>query len=135
MLSAVYYPHTTLHVEDIAAQRVLKRSMLLWDELQFIVPSPDFRGSYENPEVARAIELIGINHYPTDEEKRLAHEHIEELVTRPELPETFFARGRDSETYDIYPDKLLPETWDLIRESRLPIQPGAPSPMSEPGFS
>jgi hypothetical protein len=93
MLSAVYYPHTTLHVEDIAAQRVLKRSLLLWDELQFIVPFPGFRGSYQDPQVARAVELIGVNHYPTDEEKRLAHEHTEELVTRPNLPEVFFARG------------------------------------------
>lgn len=135
MLSAVYYPHTTLHVEDIASQRVLKRSLLLWDELQFIVPYEGFRPAYQDPQVARTLELIGVNHYPTDEEKRLAHEQIEALVTTPDLPEVFFVRGPQSQTYDIYPDKLLPKTWDLIQESRLAITAGEPAPMPEPGFS
>ena len=135
MLSAVYYPHTTLHVEDIASQRVLKRSLLLWDELQFIVPYESFQSAYQDPQVARALELIGVNHYPTDEEKRLAHKQIEALVTTPDLPEVFFARGPHSETYDIYPEKLLPKTWDLIQESRLAIRAGEPAPMPEPGFS
>jgi hypothetical protein len=135
MLSAVYYPHTTLHVEDIAAQRVLKRSLLLWDELEFIVPFPGFRAVYQDAQISRAIELVGVNHYPTHEEKRLAHEQIEDLVTTPDLPEVFFVRGPHSETYDIYPEKLLPETWDLIQQSRLAVRADAPAPLPEPGFS
>jgi hypothetical protein len=83
MLSAVYYPHTTLHSDTLASERLLKRSLLLWDQLEFIVPDRDFRPRYEDQLIARAMELIGRNHYPSDEEKKQAHEQIEELVTRP----------------------------------------------------
>src|SRR5216684_4524229 len=128
MLSAVYYPHTTLHADTLASERLLKRSLLLWDQLEFIVPDRDFRPHYEDQLTARAMELIGRNHYPSDEEKKQAHEQIEELVTRPHLPEVFYSQGPESDAYDIYPEKLLPETWDIIRRSRLAIRPGPQPP-------
>ena len=136
MLSAVYYPHTTLHFDSVgAAHRLLKRSLLLWDQLDFIVPAAGFVPQYEDATVAKAVELIGNNRYPTDEEKKQAHEQIEELVTRPNLPEIFFSRGMGDDGFDIYPDKLLPHTWDLLKQSRLAVRPGAmtPGPPAEAG--
>ena len=64
------------------------------------------------------MELIGIARYPSDAEKREAHAHIEDLVTRP-LPPNFFLDTKatgDFEAYEIYPQKLLPETWQLLQD-------------------
>ena len=116
MLSALYYPHTALSTSNLTGIRILKRALLMWDHLEFIVPSPSFKTAYSDPIVAEALELIGRNHYPNDEEKRDAHERIEELVTRPQLPEVFLYRGADP--YEIYPQKFLPETWQMLLESK-----------------
>src|ERR1043165_3413438 len=116
MLSALYYPHTKLSTNDLTSQRILKRALLMWDHLEFIVPDPRFKTEYEDPVVAEAIELIGKNHCPNADEKKEAHDRIEELVTRPKLPESFLYRGSDP--YEIYPMKFLPETWELLKESK-----------------
>ena len=84
MRSALYYPHTRVQGEEL-----LKTALLLWDRLETIVPDPGYKGRYPNPEVAKAVELIGVNHYPTEDEKRQAHERIEDFVTGT-LPESFF---------------------------------------------
>jgi hypothetical protein len=115
MFSALYYPHTQLSTSDLAGQRILKRALLMWDHLEFIVPDPHFKTWYDDPLVAEAIELIGKNHYPSDEEKANAHDQIEELITRPFLPEAFYYSGFDP--YEVYPQKLLPDTWELLEKS------------------
>src|ERR1041385_3205757 len=116
MLSALYYPHTTLSTNDVTGIRILKRALLMWDHLEFIVPFPKFKGHYSDPLVAEAIEVIGKNRCPNEEEKRDAHERIEELITRPQLPEVFLYQGTDP--YEVYPQKFLPETWELLLESK-----------------
>jgi len=88
----------------------------MWDHLEFIVPFPKFKGRYSDPLVAEAIEVIGKNRCPNEEEKRDAHERIEELITRPQLPEVFLYEGTDP--YEVYPQKFLPETWELLLESK-----------------
>lgn len=136
MLSAVYYPHTTLHFDTVGSHRLLKRSLLLWDQLDFIVPSPRFVPEYKDPTVSKAVELIGNNRYPSDEEKKRVHEQIEELVTRPKLPAIFYTSDPTADALDIYPEKLLPETWELLRDSRLAVRPGPQPPsgmMMSPG--
>jgi hypothetical protein len=115
MFSALYYPHTSLSTSDLAGERILKRALLMWDHLEFMVPTPHFKPWYGDPLVAEAIELIGKNHYPSDEEKTEAHNQIEEFVTRPNLPEAFYYRGFDD--YEVYPQKFLPDTWELLEES------------------
>lgn len=115
MFSAFYYPHTILDTNTLAGERLLKRALLLWDELSFIVPDPDFKGHYEG-ETAEALEIIGKNHYPSDEEKEEAHQRIEELVTRPNLPDVFYYKGSDP--FDVYPPKFLMRTWELLRNSK-----------------
>lgn len=131
MFSALYYPHTRL-TSDLAGERILKRALLLWDHLEFIVPDPHFKSWYEDPQFSEAIELVGKNHYPNDDEKTNAHDQIEEFVTRPNLPEAFYYNGFDP--YQVYPQKLLPETWELLKESGHagPLLENFDMPVSDP---
>lgn len=116
MFSALYYPHTQLPSTGLASRRLLKRALLMWDHLEFIVPFPRFKPYYEDRFVAEAIELIGRNRCPNDEEKKEAHRRIEELITRPHLPDVFYYSG--SESYEIYPQKFLPDTWEILTKSK-----------------
>ena len=77
MRSALYYPHT-----EVKSSSLLKTSLLLWDKLQYIVPSPEYEPYYEDPLVKEAIGLIGEAHFPTAQEKEEAHSQIESLVKR-----------------------------------------------------
>lgn len=103
--------------EDRASQRLLKRALLLWDELHFIVPYENFTGIYSDRNVAEAVELIGKRRVPSDEEKKEAHEQIEEIVTRRGISEAFLHRGNDP--YKVYPQKFMRATWSLLMDSRL----------------
>jgi hypothetical protein len=114
--SAIYYPHT--EIEDV---NLLKNAMLLWDTVTVIVPSADFQPSYPS-EIAKAWEIVGDVHYPSDDEKRSAHELIEDFATRP-LPAAFHYRSGKSGAYEIYPEKLMKETWDLLAQTGLTGQP------------
>ena len=131
MRSALYYPHTSIDDE-----RLVKTALLLWDELEFIVPYAGFQPEYDNREIRRAMEMIGAPHEPSDEEKRQTHEHVEELIER-RLPPPFYyspqAANRD-DSYEVYPQKLLPETWRMLHSSKLSgaLLPNADYPMSEP---
>lgn len=127
MRSALYYPHT-----QIQSERLLKTSLVMWDQLEFIVPEPDYKPRYTNPLFDRAIELFGVQRYPSQQDKRQAHEVIEELATRP-LPEAFFYRGVHHENYEIYPQKFMPETWQVLKDLQLAGQPlqNADYPLTE----
>src|SRR6516225_905570 len=43
MRSALYYPHTKFHTENI-----LKRSLLLWDKLEYIVAHESYKPTYQD---------------------------------------------------------------------------------------
>src|SRR5215208_2499549 len=108
MRSALYYPHT-----EVRSSSLLKTSLLLWDNLQYIVPHPAYTPYYEDPLVKDAMELIGKPHYPTDQEKEEAHSQIKALVKR-QLPASFyFSPSAGSADYEIWPQKLLGKTWDM----------------------
>jgi hypothetical protein len=118
MRSALYYPHTTIENEDL-----VKRALLLWDHLEFIVPRKDFRPEYPNRQIARAMELIGIPHYPDEDEKNETHERIEELISR-RLPPQFYVsrytnRPHSDDFFRIYFEKLLRKTWSLLEKANL----------------
>lgn len=104
MRSALYYPHTTVQSVDL-----VKSALLLWDRLEFISPWPTFRAQYNDPLVAQAMELIGLARYPDDTEKR----------TLP--PDFFFStpETEDIRRYDIYPQKLLQESWELLLDFQM----------------
>lgn len=116
MRSAIYYPHTTPVSSDI-----LRTALLLWDELEFIVPWEGFVPDHSDRDVAEIVELIGRQSVPSHQAKRLAHERIEEFATQ-QLPASF-RYGAGSET-DLdapymFARKLLPETWEMLRELQL----------------
>jgi hypothetical protein len=73
------------------------------------------------------VELISINHYPTEDEKRRAHAHNEDFVTGT-LPESFFYATREPIAPDvgIYPQKLLPDTWNILEQAKLAGRPSPP---------
>ena len=110
MHSALYYPHASVNNLEL-----VKSALLLWDRLEFIVPWQSYKGSYLDPLVERAIELIGEPHCPSESEKREAHSHIEDLVTRPLSSKYFLIEQHDgNDEYAMYGRKLLPETWALL---------------------
>jgi hypothetical protein len=115
MRSALYYPHT-----EIQSESLLKTSLLLWDELEFIVPNSDYRPQYDKRDMAEAVELIGKHRPLSDAEKQEAHDRIEEFATR-KLPPVFYYRPaqRSRDPYEIYSDKLLMTTWEMLRQAKL----------------
>jgi len=112
MRSALYYPHT-----EIRSESLLKTSLMLWDRLHVIVPVPEYRPYYQSTDARKSFELIGVCHCPTDDEKKQAHELVEDFATRP-LPEAFsyFSAQNPNEIYEVYPEKLLPKTWAILQQ-------------------
>jgi hypothetical protein len=133
MRSALYYPHTSVENEDL-----VKTALLLWDQLEFIVPYAGFRVQYDDPLVERAMELIGAPHIPSEDEKKQTHDHIKELVNR-RLPPQFYVSQRRlahrEQEFEMYPQKLFPETWELLVQARLSggLLANFDYPMTEPG--
>jgi len=72
------------------------------------------------------MELIGVPHCPAPDEQREAHVRLEEFV-RQRLPGEFYlkrssARRRafdHEEPYEMYPEKLLPKSWEILRKARM----------------
>lgn len=110
--SALYYPHTDLENDDL-----LKTALLLWDKVELIVPHREYRHEFPSREVAEAVELLCVDRVPTEEEKRETHEALKRRFDRANLPLPFYARS--SGGYEIWPDKLLMETWEMLHEHSL----------------
>jgi hypothetical protein len=113
MRSAIYYPHT-----KIRSASFLKSALLLWDEVHVIVPWEGYPLEASPRDEAAAFEVIGRKLHPNEEQKQLAHDIVEDFVSRP-LPWAFFLQpDGNGDGYEMFADKLLPETWSLLRESR-----------------
>ncbi|WP_457798306.1 hypothetical protein [Methylocystis sp. S23] len=128
MRSALYYPHTKLE-----SQSLLKTSLLMWDHLEFIVPYPEYNTSYRNKDIERAIELFGVQRCPSKTDKSKAHDIIEDFATRP-LPDAFFYRTNHQDRYyEIYPQKFMGETWEILQDLKLAGDPrqNADYPLTE----
>src|SRR5260370_4433531 len=123
MRSALYYPHT-----QIQSTSLLKTSLLLWEQREFHVPARAYKLSYPDAEVSEAVELIGVQRCPTEDEKKDVHVKLEEFVAR-DLPPVFYYRSLpgQSEAYEIYPQKLLYDTWQMLQKAQLTSKPLANS--------
>lgn len=120
--SALYYPHT-----QMKRMNLVKSSLLLWDQVEFIVPDEHYRPHYASRSVAEAIEFLGVMHQPDLAEKREAHQKIAELIS-DDLPASFRFTSKDPrELYEIYPQKFLPDTWQMLRHAKLAGAPVANS--------
>ena len=114
MQSALYYPFTNPKGESF-----LKTALFLWDHVDVIVPFAGFQ-PYGNPfDSQEALEIIGRNYVPTDEDKQNAHKELEDVCNGPLSPKLTFELEAPERAYDIYPEKLLHKTWDMLAESRL----------------
>jgi hypothetical protein len=111
MYSALYYPHS-----QIRNPQLLKTALLLWDELHFIVPDEYYRADIQDRDQEEAYELIGRKRIPSETEKRDAHVLIEDFVKRG-LPDSFRLTASDNDYYEIYPQKLLYNTWKMLEDA------------------
>lgn len=118
MRSAVYYPST-----QVRSRQVMQSSLLLWDELHTIVPTPNYAPDYrERRDMAEAWELIGRKLVPTGTQQKRAHAAIEVTLERGGLPPSLYdiaAVDQPSEYYEVWPQKFTENTFKLLRDHRL----------------
>jgi hypothetical protein len=113
-MKALYYPHT-----EIQDPRIIKNALLLWDELETIVPRRHWqRASRNSRDLDEAIELIVRERVPSSAEKAAAHKALEAhvdsgLVASIARAQTGPWRHRP---YAMYPDKFLHRTWELLTQ-------------------
>ena len=114
MRSALYYPFT-----DPKQESFLKTALFLWDTVDFIVPYRDFRPYGSTDESIEALEIIGRNYVPTAKDKQNAHRELEDICTGPLPGNLRFELDAPERAYGFYPEKLLPETWQMLADTKL----------------
>ena len=114
MQTALYYPFTGPKQESF-----LKTALFLWDRVHFIVPHDGFRPYANTDDSMEALDIIGRCYVPTEKDKMNAHEELEDLCNGPLPSKLTFELQSPERAYDFYPEKLLPETWRMLAESRL----------------
>jgi hypothetical protein len=112
MDSTLYFPHTTPR-----DKMLLKEALLLWDELEFIVPWEGFVDHHADRETTAALDVIGRPITPSSAAKRRTHSRIEQLVGEG-LPRKYLFQpgGRAA---PIYVDKLAGETWQMLQDGEM----------------
>lgn len=131
MRAALYYPHT-----EIQSEGLIRSALLTWDRLEYIVPYRGFTPNYRNRTMAEAIELIGAPVVPTDADRHAVHDQLKELIAQG-VPEPFRydGEGLHGQDYEIWPQKLLHETWVMLRDHQVigPILGNADYPATQGG--
>ncbi|MHC2722459.1 hypothetical protein [Bradyrhizobium diazoefficiens] len=128
--SAIHYPHSR-----ISSASTMKQALLLWDEYHLIAPWEDFDPEHEG-EIAEAWSIIGKITVPDPVEQRRAHADIVTFIeNREQLSRRFFVnadRASRQDVYEVYPTKLLEETWNKLERAGLAgdLLPNADRPMS-----
>jgi hypothetical protein len=117
MYSALLYPH--MRFDPDKQPSLLKRALLVWDQLETIAPVANRGAPHPNKTVKRALDLVVGTHRPTAEEKDAAHATILELA-KSKLPDWFLFKTVDPKLRaSIHPEKLLAETWIELERSKL----------------
>jgi hypothetical protein len=120
--AALYYTHSSLNNAEL-----IKSALLLWDRVEYIKPdwyegpARPFPNApqHEKNQLSEALELIGAGREPTNGEKESAHLEIEKLI-RSRLPDwILFTPDNPHTHYSIFPDKLLPKTWQMLKDENL----------------
>lgn len=114
MYSAMYYPFT-----GPESKTFLQTSLFLWDSVDFIVPFREFPLRGGSRDVDEALEIIGRRYVPTKSDKSAMHSELEDICTNPQLQSLVFEIDERRVNYDFYPQKLLPETWQMLSQSKL----------------
>ena len=119
MRSAIHYPDTQLQ-----SPQAMASAMLLWDRLRVIVPFDGYRIEYANCDMAEAWELIGKPLVPDEENKRQAHKSIEQMLATVVPRQIQYREDLQlDKAYEIWPQKLNYETWELLKQSRMTAGP------------
>lgn len=131
MRSAIYYPEI-----EITSEATMRAALLMWDELKVIVPWRGFQPDLKPPLMAEAWELIGSTMDPDDEQKKRAHESIADLLQNEVSVQVIYRDAQADKPSEMYPQKLLPETWKLLEEKQLTGAPlaNADYPFVERGY-
>ena len=114
--SAISYPHSRITNLD-----TMKQALLLWDEYHVIGPWKGFE-PHHSPEIAEAWSLIGKVTVPHRSEQRAAHDEIVHFIEDKDRVSPKFlykAQRANSDVYDVYPEKLLGETWYALEGAGL----------------
>ena len=121
--SGLYYPHTSLD-----SVSTLKMALLLWDKLEVIVPNDwlPLTSSIDDPHTNQILERFCVKRVPSSKEKEQVHEQVEELLVNTKTYEYLTSPDQTllGGSYEIYPQKLLDETWELLKEFKLASQDG-----------
>jgi hypothetical protein len=130
MRSALYYPHT-----DIPTETLMKTALLTWDKVHTIIPDKDYKPSYNQNNqmteasakaMAKAWELIGEGLVATQEEQKIAHDSIVEMLNTSVPEQIRFLADQDLATqriYEIWPQKFAAETFRLMEQHSLTRAP------------
>jgi hypothetical protein len=115
MLDAIYYPHTAIRDENF-----LKHALLYWDKIEYISPWENFNAlpRYSN-DTTKILAQFLKPHVPSSQEKHRAHQEIMKLIEDdlpPWLRVDRKSEADEHETYSMFRDKLLPETWEKLQE-------------------
>ena len=114
MQSALYYPFT-----DPKRESFLKTALFLWDSVDFILPYNEFHHYGITSDSEEALELIGKNYIPTEEDKKKAHEELKDICNGSLPSKLNFELENPEQAYEFYPQKLLHETWEMLADSKL----------------
>jgi hypothetical protein len=109
---ALYYPHT-----EIGSEAILKNALLLWDEIETIVPGREWKSSSRMEKtVQEAVQLVVKRRVPSSDERYAAHKALATMVQSgfvANLIANSPAQWR-AKKYLIYPEKFPKETWKLL---------------------
>jgi hypothetical protein len=96
--TALYFPHT-----EVRNKNIVHSSLLLWDNLEYIVPFSEYSPDYDDPEIEEAMDIIGSKRVPSEGEKANLHSLVEDLL-QSGVPETFRyspKSGKREEMYEV----------------------------------
>lgn len=112
MLTALYYPHTTI------SPGLVKNALFLWDRIEYIAPYDGFRPDYQDPELSEAVQSFSVPLVPTEAEKQQVDKMVADLIESG-LPDWFYVeKVPENLRYNIYTKKLLERTKErLIRHN------------------
>jgi len=124
MQNALYFPYIHIRTE-----KLLKSALLLWDQLEYVVPYPKYPISYVgigyNRKDAKILEeahsLVCRERVPTAEERVAANERVLDLVTTPNLPSWFLKLPPDKRGFAIHFEKLFDNTWTQLKQLGMEI--------------
>jgi hypothetical protein len=141
MLKALYFPHTEIHNPVI-----IKNALLLWDQVETIVPHPRWNRPQGRPSSSapppsgvrwvdpqrdkwfcEAAAIITEPRVPTDAERRQTHQSLASLAKKGFLLSLVknSPAAWQNKDYLIYPEKFLDETWRLLESGGLARWVGA----------